>query len=68
MDDREPILSWNPKLGYTCSACDWGIRAHVGPNIPPDDEITQFVRKKFVEHVREKHPRSLAKRASAQDA
>jgi len=56
VQDRTPTLVWNPKVGYSCSACNWTKQVHVGPRLPnDDDELLRMVREEFAEHVREKH-------------
>jgi len=51
-----PELVWDPRLGYRCSACEWHLALHIQSNLPEEDEIAQRVRKKFANHVSEKHP------------
>ncbi len=55
---RDVILVWNPKVGYSCSACSWTKRVHVQDRLPGEDELTQHVRKEFADHVREEHSQS----------
>ena len=49
------MLVWNPRAGYSCSACSWTKRVHVQDRLPEEDELAQKVRKEFADHVREKH-------------
>jgi hypothetical protein len=55
MAESQPILTWNPVKGYSCSACDWMRRVHIGPQLPPDDDNTAIVRRAFAKHLRECH-------------
>ena len=50
------MLVWNPRAGYTCSACSWTKRVHIQDRLPEEDELAEAVRKEFADHVREKHP------------
>jgi hypothetical protein len=52
-----PVLTWDPKRGYRCSACHWKIEGHIQQQIPSEcDPLSQMVREKFTAHIREKHP------------
>jgi hypothetical protein len=56
MADLYPILSWNPRSGYHCTACEWTIPVHIGSELPEeDDQILEAVRSEFAEHVRHHH-------------
>lgn len=50
-----PMLSWNPRAGYSCTGCDWTRHVHIGPALPGEDEILAQVRKEFAEHLLERH-------------
>ncbi len=55
VERHDAILVWNPRVGYSCSACSWTRRLHVQDRLPEEDELAQRVRIEFADHVREKH-------------
>jgi len=55
VEKRYAILVWNPKVGYSCSACSWTNSAHIQTTVPVVDETSEQVRKEFAEHIREEH-------------
>jgi hypothetical protein len=51
-----PELMWNPTRGYSCTQCNWEMKVHIQPELPPNDDKTlQAVREAFAGHVAEKH-------------
>ena len=47
VERRDAILVWNPRAGYSCSACSWTKRVHVQDRLPEEDELAQKVREEF---------------------
>jgi len=56
---HSPELVWNPRRGYSCSDCDWKLKVHIQPELPPEgDMVLQMVREQFERHAQETHGQS----------